>query len=327
MFYNLGLNRKILLILPVFDGEFGVGVFFVISGFLITSLLMNEEEKTGTISLRNFYTRRILRIFPAYYFLLLIYFILQIVHFLYIPPLAWATALTYTKYLNYSVEPNTAHAWSLSLEENFYLLWPIIFIRFKRIRRQMTIVQLIIFPIFRSYLVLYAPEWIDHLILLTRMEAIAMGCYFALYKEEWLVKCSPQWNRLFYGCLAAIWIISWVAAWAEKIHRDLIFVPLGVLNGPMANFIIGIVMLYSVYGPKGNWYKVLNSGISNYIGMLSYSLYLWQQLFLFTNYSWMAQAPQNVFFAVGAAMFSYYVIERPFLKLKAIFSAKKVNKA
>jgi len=98
------------------DGNFGVNVFFVISGFLITSLLLNEEETSGKVSLKNFYIRRTLRIFPAYFFLLLVYFILQLVCYISISKASWLTALTYTKYFNWQLDWYTAHAWSLSVE-------------------------------------------------------------------------------------------------------------------------------------------------------------------------------------------------------------------
>ena len=107
------------------DGNFGVNVFFVISGFLITTLLTNEENKNNKISLKNFYVRRVLRIFPAYYFLLLVYFVLQLLNYIQIDPAAWLTAITYTKYFNWSLDWYTAHAWSLSIEEHFYLFWPL----------------------------------------------------------------------------------------------------------------------------------------------------------------------------------------------------------
>ncbi|HVG40283.1 MAG TPA: acyltransferase, partial [Chitinophagaceae bacterium] len=81
-----------------FIGQFGVNVFFILSGYLITRLLLVEEESKGTINLKKFYVRRTLRIFPAYYFMLLVYFILQVAGIIYLNSFAWLTALTYTKY-------------------------------------------------------------------------------------------------------------------------------------------------------------------------------------------------------------------------------------
>src|SRR5580692_6717505 len=110
--FTYPIDDDILLRIPFLSGRFGVNVFFVISGFLITYLLMKEEDKTGTVSLKDFYIRRVLRIFPAYYFLLLVYFILQELGYIHISHEAWLTALTYTKYLNYLHEYYTSHAWS-----------------------------------------------------------------------------------------------------------------------------------------------------------------------------------------------------------------------
>src|ERR1700731_4127363 len=98
--FNLDVDPTPFLHFPIFDGQFGVNVFFVISGFLITSLLLNEEKEKGGISLKNFYTRRTLRIFPAYLFLLFAYWCLQLMGYLKVPQSAWVTALTYTKYVN-----------------------------------------------------------------------------------------------------------------------------------------------------------------------------------------------------------------------------------
>ena len=111
------------------NGAFGVNVFFVISGFLITTLLMKEEVDSGKISLRNFYIRRTLRIFPAFYFLLLFYFVLQLFHVITISVPSWITSLTYTKYfpIKNGNDNYTFHFWSLSIEEHFYLIWPFLF--------------------------------------------------------------------------------------------------------------------------------------------------------------------------------------------------------
>ncbi len=75
-------------------GQIGVNIFFVISGFLITYLLLKEEAATGTISLKNFFIRRSLRIFPAFYFLLLVYGVLQLFSVLHISAGSWLSSIT-----------------------------------------------------------------------------------------------------------------------------------------------------------------------------------------------------------------------------------------
>ncbi|HET9010483.1 MAG TPA: acyltransferase, partial [Gemmatimonadaceae bacterium] len=116
--------------------DLGVSAFFVLSGFLITRLLMREHEASGTITLREFYARRTLRIFPAYYTFLLVSFVLD-----HLRGERWGTALglsavTYTvNYFNaihHHPSTSIAHAWSLGVEEQFYLLWPLGFLLLAR---------------------------------------------------------------------------------------------------------------------------------------------------------------------------------------------------
>ena len=117
------------------DGHLGVSVFFIISGFLITTLLLNEEDSYKSVSLKKFYIRRTLRIFPAYYTLLLFYFILQSLGYINLPKYSWLSSLTYTKYFNWYLDWYTAHCWSLSIEEHFYLVWPLLFIMGDKVRK------------------------------------------------------------------------------------------------------------------------------------------------------------------------------------------------
>jgi peptidoglycan/LPS O-acetylase OafA/YrhL len=203
---NIGRGSR-LFILPIFEGQFGVNIFFVISGFLITSLLLEEERTTGTISLQNFYIRRALRIFPAYYFLLLVYWLLQRAGFLHIPTENWLTTLTYTRYLNLG-EYYTDHAWSLSIEENFYLVWPFLFLLPEKWRKNTAKFLFLVVPLIRLYVLHIHPvSWITIMSPFVRVDAIALGCYVGLCKEELLRKCAGRWNTLLVislGILCAI---------------------------------------------------------------------------------------------------------------------------
>ena len=105
----------------------GVSVFFIISGFLITSLLLKELDATGTIGLRRFYLRRSFRIFPPFYLYLSIVSLLTLAGVFHIQLRALLFAATYMS--NYYLGPGGSsaalqHTWSLSLEEQFYLVWP-----------------------------------------------------------------------------------------------------------------------------------------------------------------------------------------------------------
>jgi peptidoglycan/LPS O-acetylase OafA/YrhL len=304
------------------DGHFGVNVFFVISGFLITSLMLKEEKRTTKISLKNFYIRRTLRIFPAYYFMLFVYFLLQLAGFIHITGASWLTAITYTKYFNWNLDWLTSHAWSLSIEEHFYLIWPLIFMCGNAFRKKFAFFLLILVPLIRVYVNFYPVSWINELTIFTRIDAIAMGCVFAMYKDEIVEKSSSIWRPLFYGSIVVLFSLRYLPSLLSNIHLDFIFIPLDVMHGTIANLLIGIVMMCSVFGPQeGLWSKFLNSKIINFIGLLSYSIYLWQQLFISGSHFWVTKFPQNTLFILMMALFSYYVIEKPFLKLKSKFSA------
>ncbi len=102
----------------------GVRVFFVISGYLITTLLLKEYAKTQTVSLKNFYIRRTLRIFPAFYTFLLAMTFVQAWGLISLKSGDLLHAFTYTTNYHYDSSWWIGHTWSLSVEEQFYLLWP-----------------------------------------------------------------------------------------------------------------------------------------------------------------------------------------------------------
>src|SRR6266568_5411553 len=120
--YHFGINAV--------PGDLGVSAFFVLSGFLITWLLLKEHAASGTVSLRRFYTRRVLRIFPAYYaFLALSFAIDHLRGQAWGPSLGFSSVFYLVNYYNaFNGHPTTSisHAWSLGIEEQFYLLWPLL---------------------------------------------------------------------------------------------------------------------------------------------------------------------------------------------------------
>ena len=321
--FNFYIFQREINWIPIFNGDLGVNVFFVISGFLITSLLLNEEEKYGSVSIKSFYIRRVLRIFPAYFFLLLVYFLLQLLGYLRIPAVVWATSLTYTKFLNPLVEGYTAPAWSLSIEEFFYLFWPTIFVFQQKIRKEVPLYIIGIVTMVRLYATFYPTELLNPLSIFTRSDAIAMGCFVALYKNEILEQLGRHWNVFLISSVAILVLGPWLSLLVTNSYLLQYYFFTIMSNGIIANIAIAIIMLYSIYRPRGYWYKVLNSKTFNYIGILSYSLYLWQILFLIKRTWWVTHFPQNTVLIFLTAMFSYYVIERPFLRLKSRFYTKK----
>ena len=299
------------------DGHLGVNIFFVISGFLITSLLLQEEVETTTISLKKFYIRRSLRILPAYFFLLFIYFILCSFNIIGISHSSWLTSLTFTKYFNWWLDWFTSHLWSLSMEEQFYLLWPLVFMMGQTFRKIVVVFVLLIVPFIRYYFFHHPNSYVNELTIFTRIDAIAMGCFIAIYKNELITFLNKHWAKSFYFAITLLFILRYLPSVTGNVKVfNYLIVPFGSTHGTIANILISVIILYSIYGPQKYWHQFLNLKLMNYLGILSYSIYLWQQLFVMKSNYWVTNYPQNLFFILIAALFSYHLIEKPFLKLK-----------
>src|SRR5215204_3211996 len=166
-------------------GNLGVFTFFVISGFLITSLLLRDER----VNLRKFYFRRTMRIFLPYYFYLLVMVALTVGGVLKITSYNFLAAFTYTK--NYFFDENApdawflAHTWTLSVEEQFYLLFPgILFLVGRKHILKVLGLVLLCCPLFRLIYVIQNPEIPVEF---GRFEAVAdslaFGCFLAFLRE------------------------------------------------------------------------------------------------------------------------------------------------
>jgi peptidoglycan/LPS O-acetylase OafA/YrhL len=295
-------------------GHLGVIVFFVISGFLITSLLMGEREKTGSISLKNFYLRRTLRIFPAFYAFILA---LVVASALGLAPLGATDlvfSLTYT--VNYSAAPswNVGHLWSLSIEEQFYLLWPALFLVLRE--RRALVAALLAFlagPLVRATMHVVFPGHSplrDLPIFPAMADNIAIGCALALMRpwllaRDWYLRLTA--SRWLFLLLPLIFLVN----------RLLGYTLVDLLGSPVMLVSIAILIEASTRHPHSFAGRFLNWKPVVFVGVLSYSLYLWQQPFL-DRHSQAAFAafPFDVALAVAAALASYFLVERLFLGLR-----------
>ena len=183
---NSGLFRYL-----IGGGLIGVQVFFVISGFLITTLLQREFERTGEISLRRFYARRILRIFPVLYIYLAVVAVLWGTGVQKQDPSTFVSAATYTIICHPRPEGwLIQHTWSLSIEEQFYLLWPaaLLVAHRRRIATRVAIVLLGLMPIVRMLVLSFSEQRAtDHNRLIVNSSAIDMlmvGCLLALLSNN-----------------------------------------------------------------------------------------------------------------------------------------------
>jgi peptidoglycan/LPS O-acetylase OafA/YrhL len=298
-------------------GQIGVTIFFVISGYLITRLLLQEERTYGYVSLTNFYIRRSLRIFPAYYLLLFVYFLLQLAGVLTFTSASWLSSLTYTKYFPISgaSEWETGHFWSLSIEEHFYLVWPFAFAYLKPYRIHFAITIIALCVGFRLL------STINAMNLLTRADAIMTGALFAFYNRN-IQSALTRYYRLHPFTLIAPFVGILFCIGFKRVlslpDSSMIVAFVGSY-GLMTNVCIGLIILISITFPKNAWYRLLNLRIVSQLGLFSYSLYLWQQLFFSSHLGVLSSFPLNIFLIVIIAMISYYLIEQPFLRLKARF--------
>jgi peptidoglycan/LPS O-acetylase OafA/YrhL len=295
-----------------YDGALGVEVFFVISGFLITSLLMSEEERRGRVHLAGFYGRRAVRILPAACAYLATLALIDV--FLRpVAPLAdIAAALGFCRNL-FGDSSLTAHFWSLSVEEQFYLVWPATFLLLPaRVRLRTALALFALAPLWRVFnlQVLHPPSGLNLGRADLHYDTLAAGVVLALARRGPRGEAVYAWSRRHGGWLAAAALAALVA------HQC--FVPTHWwLAMSLRDAILAAFVLAAATDPGPLARALLASAPLRFIGRISYSLYLWQQLFLYwwsiDSSAWIARFPANLAAALGVATASYYLIERPLL--------------
>jgi peptidoglycan/LPS O-acetylase OafA/YrhL len=309
--------------IPEKCGELGVKIFFVISGFLITSLLVQELAQTGRISLRDFYLRRGFRIFPVYYFYLAVVFGLVALGVFPQRPHDAVFSLTYTMNYHYDRSWNVGHAWSLSVEEQFYLLWPAVMCwAGPRRRVQIAVAVLLVGPIARAI------SWQiqRHLggenvgigqTFPTVADALAVGCLLALERDR--IASFQRYNALLRSRWFALVPLTAVVALLGT--RVLAF------NHTIAQTIINVAICITIDRcvriPGGAVIGLLNSRPFVFVGTLSYSIYMWQQPLLNPETtSPLVPFPLNLLLVLPVAWASYNLIEKPFLRLRVRFQKR-----
>ena len=267
-------------------GYIGVDIFLVISGFLISRLLVDEFEKTGAISLRQFYARRIRRLLPISSFVLLVtallgLIILQPTRINNLGDDIWAAGLFSANivfasrgadYLNSELPPSPIqHFWSLAVEEQFYLIWPtVIFI-----------------------LLVLAKKYWRHIALVATLAAIAVSLwaswkqtplhpswsYYGLHTRAWQLCCgallamttrkAPIPPRL--QATAVAWTSLLAIAYATYYYDNSTVFP---GTAALAPTLAAVALLWT----QGNWFGsriILDNSVAQWIGSRSYSIYLW----------------------------------------------------
>jgi peptidoglycan/LPS O-acetylase OafA/YrhL len=301
----------------ILDGEMGVRIFFVISGFLITTLLLQEEKKCGYISLPLFYKRRALRILPVYWAYILTVVLYAAITGLVIPFWDYFETLTFTTSWFMRHQWILGHSWSLSIEEIFYLVWPFALTRLgPKKRLWFAFAGILLGPILRALNYQYGWRSVTHTVWVVP-DVIMWGCLLALLHNQFSVRLVAIFRRNAWIYHSLIVLVFSGLDWAFN-HRvfGLITVPFAISFHSLA---ICYLLYYYSFISKGLVFKMLNNTWVVALGGISYSLYLWQEIFLFPkiqHFFFWQSFPINVLGAVVAAAASYYLLEKPLLKLR-----------
>jgi peptidoglycan/LPS O-acetylase OafA/YrhL len=301
-------------------GEVGVEIFFAISGLLICSRLLDEEARTTRINVKAFYLRRCSRILPAAVFYLLVIAILGAFHVIPLLPLDWFGALFFFRnyamvaaYLQHSplaLHWYTGHFWSLSMEEHFYLVLPAALVCFRKSRLRVLGSMAIAITLWRSfwahvmhntYQLSFRTDTHVDALLIPAMIAVAL---YPLLRNQAARRFLPAWS---FPVLLAV-----------ETGLVLSKVPLFFT---LQAIVLPLLILSTVLHPKTIPGRILEFSALRWVGWISYSLYLWQQLFFGVNFAGsppglfvLRQPPISFLALLACATLSYYAVEKPFIR-------------
>jgi len=297
----------------VFSAHVGVSIFFVLSGFLITHLLIKEKQATGSIDLRAFYARRALRIFPLYYLAVIFLLFLDYAGKASIPNCIYPFAFTYT--INFIPKScafsSMSHFWSLAVEEHFYLIWPFVFLLGKRAAIGSAIVFIAACIYFGTSAFPVLPDFYVNRWTFPAALPIAVGCLLAFACDRHAVKqfFSSESN----GAIILVAIVAGMGA------------PAFVKTEIAWLAAVSLLLLYVYHNQKSVLVRILETRFLATLGVISYGLYVWQGVFTGngtyrTGHPFPPDVDVGVWLTFIAAPLSYVFFERPILRLKAKFS-------
>jgi peptidoglycan/LPS O-acetylase OafA/YrhL len=310
------------------SGSFGVDLFFLLSAFLITELLLREKEQTGAVHLRWFYLRRILRIWPLYLLGVLIASLLPIIYRDQVFPLKYLIAfllLSGNWIISFAGFPLSAMnpLWSVSFEEQFYLLWPLVVSKVKRRRSLVLVAAVLTMAAMAARLLLLRYGRHSDTTIFTntiaRLDPIAWGIATAVLFRNRPIVISPLARAAICGAGIAVWLM---AGHAFALTRS--FMLAGYPAMTLGAWLIFISVFGMTFAPR--WLR--------YLGKISYGLYVWHLLALFLTLKLLGGFPHTarsfiVFWCLGLALtivtsaLSYRFLETPLLRLKERFALVK----
>jgi peptidoglycan/LPS O-acetylase OafA/YrhL len=303
-------------------GWCGVDLFFVISGFLITGILLRSKNEKGYFF--NFYMRRVLRIWPLYFaFLFVMLIALPVVapramaESVHSARPAWAFPLFLQNLLVHrKIVGPLGITWSLAIEEQFYLLWPLVVWKFSRVTlKQLLYAVLAIEPVLRILLSRFAPSISQYSHTLTRLDGLAVGCLLALLAQSFDIS---TWRRraLQFG-IPALGVAALSGVFQ---YRPILFSAVAVA--------MGAVVAYSLTLPA-----LSRKGFFQYTGRISYGMYLMHLLAfdLFDSAKMRSTLHGNIGYLIASLLLTYalasasfYLYESPINSLKRFFRGSSI---
>jgi peptidoglycan/LPS O-acetylase OafA/YrhL len=298
-------------------GQSGVDLFFAISGLLICWRLMEEEQRFGSISLKGFYIRRAFRILPPAFLCLAVIGALGIAGVFLISVREWlGAALFFRNYMKLlgPAQPDvfyTGHFWSLSVEEHFYFLLPALLIWTRRRNRLLVLGVVVLLVEAHRMQVMWSRPWSEiQFHTDVRLDALMIPAILAIVVQKAAVReAFRRWLRWWPVLVPAILAVI-------TFGRDAFWETVAVV------VMMPLLILGSVLNPE-NWLGVaLEWAPLRFVGRISYSLYLWQQLFFDGHYAFgryplgiLETTPLRFVMTFACAVGSYYLLERPMIKL------------
>lgn len=328
------LHRGIPQILGA-GGYLGVDLFFVLSGFLITRLLLADRERGAP--LYQFIVRRFLRIFPIYYLLLLVFFALRPG-----PELPWCAAyLSNYYFVSASAHHPLRHTWSLAVEEHFYLFWPLCVYGLSR-ARSLALLRWVLLPgslaASLALVLLRMPFAAGYIYSGTqsRMWSLGLGCLVAYFHEDRLApaKLTPRLVGTLVAAGVGLLALSVLLA-----RNPLSPVANLIAYSGISLFLLLVALLSSRSAGEGSAQSLVRAALTHpmmaYIGRISYGLYLFHAPIYYVVFEHsragaanggvgrlLLSIPVALALTVLAASLSFRFLETPVLRLKARFGGQ-----
>ncbi|SDS97177.1 Peptidoglycan/LPS O-acetylase OafA/YrhL, contains acyltransferase and SGNH-hydrolase domains [Mucilaginibacter mallensis] len=332
MLAHFGADTILLHYNLLIDSEIGVHIFFVLSGFLITTQLIKEKLRTGNISVKRFYTRRILRIVPLAYLFLIVLVIISVCYYRMSTKSDFIYSFLFLKNLPIKNQPFTAHLWTLSVEEQFYIILPLLM--YLGIKKYFNFALLVV--IFVPLLSILAFNSIGYPFTNHIFELIIKFIMYSFWKGPTIILISSVFSILtFKGIIKSepnnkhYFLSFFLLILAILISTRTFILYSKYTSEYISSIIIAYVILLNIRS-QNFLSKILSNRILVKIGILSYSIYMWQQIFIgkFFWIPWLKELNSlplifiialKLVFMIPIAYISYYLFETPFLKLKERF--------